>query len=177
MDELFEMADALSKQPPCKENGIAIITNGGGAGVLCADHCESMGIKLTELSKETIDKLDKSGKMHPAYSRRNPLDLVGDALHDRYNVAIEAVLQQKDVYGLIVIQTLQTMTEPILDATAVIDARKKYPNKPIITSYMGGKFSRKSIELLESNHVPDFNNPYKSAVAMKALIERGKWIR
>ncbi len=176
MDELFEMSAALAKQPPCKNN-IAIITNGGGAGVLCADHCESVGINLAELSKETLSKLDKSGKMHPAYSRRNPLDLVGDALHERYVVAIDTILQQKDIYGLIVIQTLQTMTEPMLDAKAVIDARKKYPDKPIITSYMGGKFSRKSIDLLETNNVPDFNNPYKSAVAMKALIERGKWLK
>jgi acetate---CoA ligase (ADP-forming) len=177
MDELFEMAEALAKLPPCKENNIAIITNGGGAGVLCADYCESRGINLAELSRETIETLDKSGKMHPAYSRHNPLDLVGDALHERYVVAIESVLKQKDVYGLIVIQTLQTMTESILDAKAVIDARKKFPGKPIITSYMGGKFSRKSIELLETHNVPDFNNPYKSAIAMKAMIERGKWLK
>ncbi len=177
MDELFEMAQTLAYQPACKDNGIVIITNGGGAGVLCADHCEGMGVKLTELSKETVAVLDKSGKMHPAYSRRNPLDLVGDALHERYSIAIDTVLKQKDVNGIIVIQTLQTMTEPMLDAKAVLDAMKKYPNKPIITSYMGGKFSRKSVELLEANHVPDFNNPYKSAIAMKALIERGKWLR
>ena len=84
------------------------------------------------------------------------------------------MLQQKDVYGLIVIQTLQTMTQPMLDAHAVLKARKKYPDKPIITSYMGGKFTRKSVELLETNHVPDFNVPYKAAKAMKALIDRKK---
>lgn len=177
MDELFEMADALAKQPMCKKNNIAIITNGGGAGVLCADHCESMGIRLAELDEKTINILDDSGKMHPAYSRRNPLDLVGDALHDRYEIAIGTVLAQKNIGGLIVIQTLQTMTQPMLDAEAVIKARKKYPDKPIITSYMGGRFSRKSIELLENNKVPDFNNPYKSAVAMKVLIERGEWLK
>ena len=158
VDELFEMADALANQPPCRNN-IAIVTNGGGAGVLCADHCESLGINLATLNKNTIEKLDKSGKMHPAYSRGNPLDLVGDALHERYYTAIDTVLQQKDVYGLIVIQTLQTMTEPMLDAEAVLKARKKYPKKPIVTSYMGGKFTRKAVELLESNHVPDFNVP------------------
>lgn len=177
VEELFDMADALAKQPDCKKNSIAIITNGGGAGVLCADHCESMGIRLATLSRETINRLDSSGKMHPAYSRNNPLDIIGDAQHGRYVAAIDAVLSQKEVSGLIVIQTLQTMTEPVLDAKAVIKARKKYPDKPIITSYMGGKFSRKSIKLLEANDVPDFNNPYKSAVAMKALIERGRWLR
>ena len=175
IDELFEMADALACQPPCKNN-IAIITNGGGAGVLCADYCDELGIKLAKLNNTTLTKLDKSGKMHPAYSRRNPLDLVGDALHDRYDVAIDTVLQQKNVHGLIVIQTLQTMTQPVLDAKAVLKARKKYPAKPIITSYMGGKFTRKSVELLEANHVPDFNVPYKAANAMKALIDRKEWL-
>ena len=177
VDDLFEMAEALADQPPCKENGIAIITNGGGAGVLCADHCEKLGLKLTKLSDATVKKLDLSGKMHPAYSRKNPLDLVGDALHERYVSALDAVMKQSDVHGVIVIQTLQTMTEPILDAKAVIAARKKYPSKPIVTSYMGGKFSRASVELLEANHVPDFNVPYKSARAMNALVERGKWLR
>jgi acetyltransferase len=177
VDELFEIADAFAKEPSAKENSIAIITNGGGAGVLCADHCESMGVKLTELSKGTLAKLDNSGKMHPAYSRSNPLDIVGDALSDRYKIAIDSVLSQKDVAGLIVIQTLQTMTQPILDAEAVISAKKKYPEKPIITSYMGGKFSRKAIKLLQANKVPEFNNPYKSAVAMRALVERGKWLK
>ncbi len=177
VEELFEISDALAKQPPCKENKIAIITNGGGAGVLCADHCEIMGIKLVELSKKTIEKLEDSGKMHHAYSRNNPLDLIGDALHDRYVVSINALLAQEDIYGLIVIQTLQTMTESILDAEAVIDAKKKFSKKPIITSYMGGKFTRRAIEILEANNVPDFNNPYKSAVVMKALIERGKWLK
>jgi acetyl coenzyme A synthetase (ADP forming)-like protein len=171
VDELFEMAEALAKQPPCKNN-IAIVTNGGGAGVLCADHCEELGIKLADLSEKTLKRLDESGKMHPAYSRKNPLDLVGDALHDRYVEAIDAMLSQEDVAGLIVIQTLQTMTETMLDAEAVINAKKKFPNKPIITSYMGGKFSRKAVDLLEANNVPDFNVPYKAAKAMRALIDQ-----
>ena len=176
VDELFETADVLANLPPCKNN-IAIITNGGGAGVLCADHCEELGINLAKLSKETVKKLDDSGKMHPAYSRRNPLDFVGDALHDRYNIAIDTLMKQKNIHGAIVIQTLQTMTQPMLDAQAVLKARKKYPKKPIITSYMGGKFTRKAVEFLESNHVPDFNVPYKAAKAMKALIKREDWLK
>lgn len=177
VEDLFEIAMTLAKQPPCFDNNIAIITNGGGAGVLCADHCELQNIKLAKLTNETIKKLDSSNKMHPAYSRNNPLDLVGDALHDRYEIAINTLLKQKDIHGLIVIQTLQTMTESILDAEAVISARKKYPKKPIIATYMGGKFAKKSLKLLEANNVTHFNNPYKSAVHMKAIVERGKWLK
>ena len=175
VDDLFEMAETLSIQPPCKKNNIAIITNGGGAGVLCADHCENLGINLAKLSQKTLNKLDNSGKMHPAYSRKNPLDLVGDALSDRYKIAIDAVLSQQNVYGLIVIQTLQTMTQPVLDAKAIIAARKKFPEKPIIASYMGGHYTKKAAQLLEDNNIPDFNVPYKAARAMKALIDRNNY--
>ncbi|MEM3373756.1 MAG: CoA-binding protein [Candidatus Woesearchaeota archaeon] len=177
VEDLFEIAQTLATQPPCLENNIAIITNGGGAGVLCADHCENLGVNLAKLSEETIKKLDDSKKMHPAYSRSNPLDLIGDALHDRYKVAIDTLLNQNDIYGLIVIQTLQTMTESVLDAYALIEARKKFPKKPIIANYMGGKFTKKSIKILQANNITHFNNPYKSAVHMKALIERGKWLK
>ncbi|MEM2138525.1 MAG: CoA-binding protein [Candidatus Woesearchaeota archaeon] len=177
VEDLFEVAQTLANQPACLENNIAIITNGGGAGVLCADHCETLGIKLAKLSDETIKKLDESKKMHPAYSKTNPLDLIGDALHDRYKVAIDTLLKQKDIHGLIVIQTLQTMTESVLDAYAIIEARKKFPKKPIIANYMGGKYTKKSINLLEANNLTNFNNPYKSAVHMKALIDRGDWLK
>lgn len=177
VDELFELAHVLALQPSCENKGIAIITNGGGAGVLCADHCEDLGINLAKLSKKTIGKLDSSGVMHPAYSRNNPLDLVGDALADRYKVAINTVLAQPDVSGLIVIQTLQTMTESLLDAKVILSARKKFPKKPIIACYMGGKFSRKGVAFLEAHHIPDFNIPLKSARAMKALIERNAWLK
>lgn len=175
VEDLFEIANVLASLPPC-ENNIGIITNGGGAGVLCADQCENLGIILSNLTKETILKLDKSGKMHPAYSRNNPLDIIGDAKHERYETAINCLLEQKDIHGLIVIQTLQTMTEPMMDAEAIITARKKFPDKPIIASYMGGKFSRKAVELLQSKKVPEFNVPYKTARAMKALIDRYNWL-
>jgi acetyltransferase len=175
VEDLFEMSDVLANMPSC-DNGIAIITNGGGAGVLCADHCEKLGVNLTRLTDKTVSVLDKSGMMHPAYSRSNPLDLVGDAKHERYEVAIDTLLRQKDIHGLIVIQTLQTMTQSMLDADALINARKRYPNKPIIASYMGGKFSKKAVEHLQNNSVPQFNVPYRAARAMHTLIQRKRYI-
>jgi acetate---CoA ligase (ADP-forming) len=171
--EMFHIAKALANQPPCKTNAVAIITNAGGPGVLCADYCDSYGINLVNLTEETLKKLDDSGKMHPAYSRANPLDLVGDALPDRYNVAIETLLSENYIGGLIVIQTLQTMTDPLADANIVIAARKKYPEKPIVCCFMGGKFTGPSNDLLEANGIPNYDDPKKAALAMKSLIDRG----
>jgi len=172
IEEMFDIAKALVTQPVPKKESIAIVTNGGGAGVLCADYCSEFGINLAELDKKTIEELDKSGVMHPAYSRSNPLDIVGDALPERYKVAIETLLSKDYISGLIVIQTLQTMTDTIEDAKIVIEAHKKYPSKPIICTYMGGKFTKSSVKYLEENNIPDYNDVRKSARAMAALVSR-----
>jgi acetyltransferase len=171
VEDLFDLAKAFTTQPIC-DNNIAIVTNGGGCGVLCADHCSSLGVKLVELKKSTITKLDKTGKMHPAYSRKNPLDIVGDALPERYEAAITTLLEEDYVSGLIVIQTLQTMTNPQEDARVIIEAHKKHPNKPIICVYMGGKFSKRGRLMLESEGIPDYNDLRKAARAMWALVKR-----
>ncbi len=177
VEELFDAAKVLSEQPACKQNSIAIVTNGGGCGVLCADHCEKHGIRLAELSKHAIKKLDASGKMHPAYSRRNPLDIVGDALPERYEAAINTLLQEKKVAGMIVIQTLQAMTRPVENARVVCEAKQRFPDKPILCVYMGGRFSKNGMHHLEACGVPDYNDIRKAVLAMKALIKRGEMLQ
>jgi len=169
--ELFSSAKALAWQPRCN-NGIAVITNGGSCGVLLADYCQELGIKLPRLSKKTLASLEKSGKMHPAYSGRNPLDVVGDALSDRYQSALEILLRQQDINGLIVVQTLQIMTETEKNAKIIIEAGKKWKNKPIITSFLGGAITASSVRLLEENRVPNYGDLKDAALAMKSLIKK-----
>jgi acetyltransferase len=71
---------------------------------------------------------------------------------------------------MIVIQTLQSITRPEEDAKVIIDARRKYPEKPIICVYMGGKFTQKSVDMLEAAGIPDYNDLRKAAMAMKCLM-------
>jgi acetyl coenzyme A synthetase (ADP forming)-like protein len=168
-EELFEFAAALSKQRRSSHNSVAIITNGGGAGVLCADYCEENGIKLAELPEETLLALDSKG-MHPAYSRRNPLDLVGDALPDQYRAAVDILISKEYVGGLIVLQTLQTMTDTIEDAKIVIEAKKRFPDKPITCVFMGGRFTRPGSKLLVEHGIAESNDPRKAARTMAALL-------
>ncbi|XOB41885.1 MAG: acetate--CoA ligase family protein [Candidatus Nealsonbacteria bacterium] len=170
IEELFDVSKTLSWQPRCK-NGLGIVTNGGGCGVLMADYCQELGIKLSKLNRRTLQKLEKSKKMHPAYSKRNPLDIVGDALACRYQVAIEALLEQKDVYGLLVIQTLQIMTETEKNAKIIIEAKRKWPEKPIICCFLGGKFAQPGIKLLEENKIPNYPDLKRAAISIKALIK------
>ncbi len=167
--DLLSLAKTLAWQPSC-DNGIAIITNGGSCGVLLADYCQELGISLPKFSEKTLISLDKSGKMHPAYSRRNPLDVVGDALSGRYEAALEIILRQPDIKGLIVVQTLQIMTEPEKNAKIIIKANKKWKNKPIVAAFLGGSITASGTKLLEKNRVPNYDELKDAALAMKSLI-------
>ena len=169
LEELFDLAKALAWQRKCKNN-IAIVTNGGGAGILCADYCEELGLKLAKLSQKTLKILSNSLIMHPAFSRSNPLDIVGDALADRYKLAINTLLKQKNIYGLIVIQTLQIMTKPLENAKIIIEAQKQWKDKPVVTVFMGGEGVKEAINLLENNKIPNYPDPKRAAMAIKALI-------
>lgn len=176
VEDLFDFAKVLSEQPPLKQNAVAVVTNSGAGGVLCADYCERYNVKLVELKKETIKKLELTKLMSPAYSKRNPLDIVGDALPETFNAAITTLLQEEYISGLFVIQTIQTMTQPVLDAEIVVEAFKKF-KKPVICVFMGGKFSSKAVNTLQNNNIPDFNDIKKAVKAMSLLAgNKGKII-
>ncbi|MFH1200261.1 MAG: CoA-binding protein, partial [Candidatus Micrarchaeota archaeon] len=169
VEDLLDLTKALSEQPRVTGTNIAIVTNGGGVGVLTADYCAQMGLNVVELKEATLKKLEAGGKMHHAYSRANPLDLVGDALPQRYEIAVNTLLAENYIDGLIVIQTLQTMTDSRADAQAVVQAHAKYPHKPVVCVFMGGRYSARGVEILRRSNIPDYNDPLKAAKVMKAL--------
>ena len=169
VEDLFDLARALSEQPRTKGKNVAIVTNGGGVGVVTADYCEQMGLDVVPLKESTLKKLDASKLMHPASSRANPLDLVGDALPQRYEMAANTLLAEPYVDGLIVIQTLQTMTDSKKDAEVVVKAQQRFPEKPVVAVFMGGKYSAPGVAVLRKHNIPDYNDPLKAVKVMKVL--------
>ena len=176
LKELFGVSLGLAWQKPC-ENNIGIITNGGAAGVLTTDWCERQGVKLAKLSKETIKTLNNSPLISKASNLNNPFDLIGDALSSRYEFAIETMLRQKDIYGIIVIQTMQIMTDSKENAKIIIKQAKKHPDKPIIACFMGGELTGPGAKLLQDNGIPNYTDPYYAVLAMKALISRQQMLK
>ena len=171
IEEMINVSKILSWQLSCG-NSFAIVTNGGGCGVMAADYCKVEGINLAKLSKETIDKISSSETMSPMWSKSDPVDIVGDASPARYKTAIEAVLSQKDIEGLIVIQTPQIMTEPMENAKIIVEAQKLFPEKPIICFFLGGKMSAEAVDFLEDNHISNYGELKDGIVAIKALIKK-----
>lgn len=132
--ELIAAAQALSRHVRPRGRRLAIVTNGGGPGVMATDRAADLGMVLPELSAETVTALNTVLPAH--WSHGNPVDVLGDAGPDRYRKAVAACLVDANVDGVLVMLTPQAMTEPLAVAEAVIDAAVN-ANKPVLTAWLG----------------------------------------
>ncbi len=171
LEELMNLAKTLSWQPRIKRGSLGIITNGGGLGVLASDYCRKFKIKLAQLSPTVLQKLIKSNKINPAFSQHNPLDLIGDALAEQYELAINFWMKQKDLSGLVIILSPQIMTQAQKTAKIIVQAKKRFVQKPIITVFSGKTNVQSAIKILEENQIPNFIDPYWAILGMKYLLD------
>ncbi|HJW89088.1 MAG TPA: acetate--CoA ligase family protein [Anaerolineales bacterium] len=168
MQNLFDFALALGYQPPLLGDHIAIITNAGGPGILATDALERSGLALAQLENTTINALIQY--LPDAASAANPVDVLGDAHADRYRFALEIVIADPNVDGLLVVLTPQAMTE--IEATAkAVGAISETTQKPILACFMGEARVEAGIGILQSYGVPNYPFPERAAQAFKAMAE------
>ncbi|MES9826958.1 MAG: bifunctional acetate--CoA ligase family protein/GNAT family N-acetyltransferase [Candidatus Thiodiazotropha sp.] len=153
ISQLFSAAKALSSRYRVYGDRLAIITNGGGPGVMAADRASDLNIELAEFNDQTIDALNKV--LPDVWSHGNPVDIIGDAPPERYRSAVDICLNDPGVDGTIVILTPQAMTEPEEVARALIDLADSH-KKPILTSWMGGKQIETARKLFKDARLPSF---------------------
>src|SRR5678816_2865751 len=110
IEDLFGLAELLGKQPRPAGPRLAIVTNGGGPGVLATDALVECGGKLEELSPNVFGELNKL--LPPHWSRGNTVDILGDANPELYAKAVEIVARDENNDGLLVILSLQAVTQP-----------------------------------------------------------------
>jgi len=132
--------------------GWAILTNGGAVGVITADWCSRLGVKLAEIA-----------------SQNNPWDILGDADSEKYQMALTSLLKQKEISGVIFCQTLQAMTDAQQNAKIIIKARKQYPLKPVLPLFLGGVKTKKAVDLLKQTGLGCFQEPRDAALAASIL--------
>lgn len=168
MQSLFDVALALGYQPALPGDRIAIITNAGGPGILATDALERSGLSLARFENETM--IDLAKYLPDAASAANPVDVLGDARADRYLFALETVVADPNVDGILVVLTPQAMTE--IEATAeVVGEISKRIDKPIIASFMGEAQVDSGVDKLEAFRVPNYPFPERAALAFKAMSD------
>ncbi len=167
--EFLALLTLLHSSPPLVSPRIAIITNAGGPGVLATDAAERAGLQLTDLDPKTVATLKAS--LPSAASAANPVDVLGDALGDRYKAALTAVADDPETDGIVVLLTPQVMTPCTEIANAIVDAKKSRPLLPVTTSFMGGAQVMEARSILRQHGIASFETP-EEAVNGLALLRK-----
>ncbi len=168
IEAMFDYGLAFAYQQPPIGDRIAIITNAGGPGVLATDACETLGMAIASFTPETIETLRSC--LPAAASIYNPVDVLGDAMPELYRHAIEAVICDDNVSGIIVLASPQAMTDMERIAEIVVDASRE-SSKPILVSLMGGAQALKGEKILSAGRVPNYPFPERAARTMRAMID------
>jgi acetyltransferase len=156
MTQLVAAAQALAAHVHPTGDRLAVITNGGGPGVMAADRAGDLQLPLAELAPATIAKLERA--LPANWSHGNPVDLIGDAGPERYRAAVAACLDDPGVDGVVAVLTPQAMTRPDAAADAVIAATGA-SKKPVIACWMGEASVASALERLDAAGVPAFRVP------------------
>jgi len=172
VQELFDYGIAFAYQPLIKGNRICIVTNAGGPGVMATDALEPNGLELATLQPETEAAL--APVLPPAANIHNPVDVLGDAASDRYATALDIVMHDPNIDGIIVILTPQAGTEVKETAQVVID-RSKMTDKPIVACFVGGAVASVGVDLMTSNQVPVYPFPERAIAALGAMYRYWSW--
>jgi len=174
IEELFDMAEVLSKQPLPQGPRLAIVTNAGGPGALATDAIVRSGGALAELSNSSIQQLNAC--LPPHWSHGNPVDVLGDADAKRYHDALSIVGKDERVDGLLVVLTPQAMTHPT-EAAEALCAAAKHINKPVLASWMGGEAVAAARDLMNCAGLPTYDYPDEAARSFQFMWQRHRRLK
>jgi len=160
--QLFAAAQILGSARLPQGERLAILTNGGGPGVMAADSASEHGVPLARLSEATIAALD--AKLPPQWSHGNPIDVIGDAPPQRFADAAAAALADPGVDALLAMYSPVAVTPPEAAARAVSEAARG-SRKPVLAAWLGSTEASATREFLESSGVPNFHTPENAVEA------------
>jgi len=164
---LFAAATTLASRYRTTGERLAIVTNGGGPGVMASDFASDLNIPLAELSAATLERLN--AVLPPTWSHANPVDVIGDATAERYSAAVAACLDDRGIDGVLVILTPQAMTDPTAVAEALV-ALAGNRSKPLLTCWMGETQVHDGRSAFTRAGIPCFHSPEAAVEAFSYLI-------
>jgi len=175
VDELFDIAMALSNQPIPRGDRIAIITNAGGPGILATDAIVNLGIEMAKFEKKTLKYL--KANLAAAASVNNPVDVIASGGPDSYRVAMDAVLSDNNVDAVIVIFVPPVVVDHRAVVNAIIEMIEKHKNdKTVLGCFMTAPGGISGSEEMAKHKIPIYAFPESAAKAMSFMVRYRKWI-
>ena len=169
LHELFEATETISKIAPPKGDRLAILSNGGGFGVLATDGLVDHGGQLAALSPDTKAALD--AVLPPTWSQGNPVDIIGDAQGERYANALEVLLKDAANDAVLVlncptgIASSQEAAETVVETVQAANSKK-----PVLTSWIGGARAATARRAFTDAGIPSYETPTSAARAFMHLV-------
>jgi acetyltransferase len=184
LDELFAAAETLghlssnvssnisSDASLLAGNRLAILTNGGGIGVLAVDRLADLGGALAEISPTAMKKLDAA--LPPIWSRANPVDIAGDADAERYAAALERLLEDDANDAVLVMNVPTALASAAVAAHAVVAATERHrrniaPPKPVFAVWVGG--GERASEIFDRTGIPDYATETEAVAGFMHLVQ------
>ena len=159
IEALFNAAELAAKQPVPKGTGLAVITNGGGPGVMAVDVLSSLGVPPVSPGPETMRKLNAF--LPPFWSRGNPIDILGDATPERYRRTVETCLSAREFNGVVIVFVPQAVSDAAEVAANLAEmlVGKTYP---VFAVWMGDESVREGREILSKAGIPTYETPERA---------------
>jgi len=177
LEELFDVAALLSHQPVPRGRRVAILTNGGGPGIMTADACAARGLELPALSETTVSEL--KNLLPRGSGTANPIDMTAGATAAHYEKALRLLADEEGVDSVVVIfvPPMITTSEDVAGAIRNVAADYREKGRTLLASFMGSRGASTRLGSDEAGYVPSFAFPEATATALARACEYGQWLR
>jgi len=168
LEELFDAVETLALAKPPRGDRLAILTNGGGIGILATDALIDQGGRLAELSQETIAELNNV--LPATWSHANPVDIIGDATGKRYADALAVLNKDRGVDGILALNCPTAVTSAEEAASAVVASAANRRQPLLLTSWVGTSAAQKARDLFAQRRIPTYDTPEQAVRAFMYLV-------
>ncbi len=173
LEQMFDVATLLANQPAPEGDRVAIVTNAGGLGILCADTCEANGLLVPPLSAATQERL--RGFLPQEAAVGNPVDMIASATPEDYERTIRTVGEDPDVDAMIVIYIPpQAFRAPEIARGIVRGIEGLGRRIPVVTTFMGTHGLPEELRAAEAR-IPSYPFPEQAALALARAASYGRW--
>jgi acetyltransferase len=169
LEELFDAVQTLALVRAPRGDRLAILTNGGGIGVLATDALVEQGGRLAELLPGTLEALD--GVLPRSWSRANPVDIIGDAPGGRYADALAILRKDRGVDAVLVLNCPTAVASSAQAARAVVNAVGSGWGPPVLTSWVGDGTAEEGRRIFSDSRLPTYETPEQAVRAFMYLVE------
>lgn len=169
----FDFARAFASQPYPAGPNVAVIANAGGAGIMAADAIDKEELTLAQFTPGTLEALSEN--ISGSASLNNPVDLLGDALAERYESAIKTILKDPNVHTVLVLLSPHAMTECVDTARAIVNVARENPGRPVLACFLGSSRVNDALKVLWEGHIPCYDSPESAIGTIKAMVSYSAW--